>query len=214
MGDELTILLEIFKKFEKEGRQATLSISTNAGKTKIRLELDSSLSPTEPTPGGPSASGGQRCRRRGPAKKAKAKARAALHQATLASSSAADPVARGKEHVPVLKTPEKLLSNPPITDLSLTPVLGEGREEPPSSASTPVATLFICDLPLKCGGGAKCFEIGSRSEHGLPKCGKSFQNENDLIIHAQNNHNYCLEHEQMWYKCKPCKLREWDNNLL
>ena len=83
MGDELTILLEIFKKFEKDGRQATLSISTNAGKTKIRLELDSSLSPTEPTPGGPSASGGQRCRRRGPAKKAKAKARAALHQATV-----------------------------------------------------------------------------------------------------------------------------------
>ena len=79
----MTNLLEIFKKFEKDGRQATLSIATNAGKTKIRLELDLSLSPAEPTP---PASGGQRHRRRGPAKKAKAKARAALHQATLASA--------------------------------------------------------------------------------------------------------------------------------
>ena len=115
MGEELTNLLEIFKKFEKDGRQATLSIATNAGKTKIRLELDLSLSPAEPTP---PASGGQRHRRRGPAKKAKAKARAALHQATLASASAADPVARGEEHVPVLKTPEKELSSPPIADLN------------------------------------------------------------------------------------------------
>ena len=60
----------------------------------------------------------------------------------------------------MLKTPEKELSPSPISDLSLIPVLGEGREEPPSSASTPVAaeetmaTLSICDLPLKCGGGA------------------------------------------------------------
>ena len=40
---------------------------------------------------------------------------------------------------PVLKTPEKERLPPPISDRSLTPVLGEGREEPPSSASTPVA---------------------------------------------------------------------------
>ena len=127
------------------------------------------------------------------------------------------------QHVPVLKTPEKELSPPPSSDLNLTPVLGEGREEPPVSPSTPlaaeetratpVATSFICDLPLKCKGGAKCFEIWSR-EHGLTKCGKSFKSDNDLIIHAQNNHNYCLEHERMWYKCLPCKLREQDNELL
>ena len=122
----------------------------------------------------------------------------------------------------MLKTPEKELSPSPISDLSLIPVLGEGREEPPSSASThveaeetmatPVATMSICDLPLKSGGGAKCFEIWSR-EHGLSKCRKSFQNEYDLIMHVQNNHNYCLEHERMWYKCLPCKLREHDNLL-
>ena len=213
MGDELTNLLDIFKKFQKDGRQATLSFATNAGKTKIRLELDLSLSPAESTP---PASGGQRRRRRGPAKKAKAKVRAALHQATLASASAADPVARGEQHVPVLKTPEKELSSPPISDLSLTPVLEEGREEPPSSTSTPVAaeeimatpvaTSSICDLPLKCGGGANCYEIGSR-EHGLPKCGKSFHNENDLVMHAQNNHNYCLEHEHLSVYLSSCGSR-------
>ena len=93
MGDELANLLEIFKKIEKDGGQATLSISTHAGKTKVKLELVSSLSTTEPTPSLPSspASGGRRRHHRGPAKKAKAKARAALHQASLAS--AADPVA-------------------------------------------------------------------------------------------------------------------------
>ena len=61
------------------------------------------------------------------------------------------------------------------------------------------------------GHGTQCFEIWSR-DHGLAKCGKSFQNENDLITHAKNNHNYCLEHERMWYKCLPCKLREMDDN--
>ena len=131
--------------------------------------------------------------------------------------------ARPLQHPPEVPTPEKERLTDAIDDLHLTPVLGEGREEPPSPASTPVAaeetmatpvaTMSICDLPLKSGGGAKCFEIWSR-EHGLPKCGKSFQNENDLIVHAENNHNYCLEHERMWYKCLPCKLREHDNNLL
>jgi len=81
---------------------------------------------------------------------------------------------------------------------------GVGTSPPPSATT-------ICDLPLKCRGGAKCFEIWSR-DHGLAKCGKSFQNENDLIVHAKNNHNYCLEHERMWYKCLPCKLREMDDN--
>ena len=83
----------------------------------------------------------------------------------------------------------------------------------PVGTSPPPSATTICDLPLKCRGGAKCFEIWSR-DHGLAKCGKSFQNENDLIVHAKNNHNYCLEHERMWYKCLPCKLREMDDNSL
>ena len=88
MGDKLANLLEIFKRVEKDGGQATLSVSTNAGKTTIKLELTSSLSKPAPSLPSSSASGGRRRRHRGPAKKEKAKVRAALHQATLASTTA------------------------------------------------------------------------------------------------------------------------------
>ena len=49
MGDELANLLKIFKRVEKDGRQATLSVSTNAGKTTVKLELTSSLSKPAPS---------------------------------------------------------------------------------------------------------------------------------------------------------------------
>ena len=73
MGDELANLLKIFKRVEKDGGQATLSVSTNAGKTTIKLELTSSLSKPAPSLPSSSASGGRRRRHRGPAKKEKAK---------------------------------------------------------------------------------------------------------------------------------------------
>ena len=47
MGDELANLLEIFKRVEKDGGQATLSVSTDAGKTTIKLELTSPPSQLE-----------------------------------------------------------------------------------------------------------------------------------------------------------------------
>ena len=37
MGDELTLLMEVFHKIEKAGGQATLSVSTVGGKTKVKL---------------------------------------------------------------------------------------------------------------------------------------------------------------------------------
>ena len=37
MGDELSLLLEIFNKIEKAGGQATLSVATDGGKTKVEL---------------------------------------------------------------------------------------------------------------------------------------------------------------------------------
>lgn len=58
-----------------------------------------------------------------------------------ASSSHSEQVSEKEAEAPVLKTPEKERLPPSILDRSLTPVLGEGREEPPSSASTPVAVL-------------------------------------------------------------------------
>ena len=56
-----------------------------------------------------------------------------------ASSCHSEQVSKKEAEAPVLKTPEKERSPPPMPDRSLTPVLGEGREEPPSSALTPVA---------------------------------------------------------------------------
>ena len=98
-------------------------------------------------------------------------------------------------------------------ELLLTPISGQRKEEDTILSS--LHTLHVCDLPKKSGGGTKCIDIGYHGrEHGMLKCGKSFTNENDLIIHAKNNHNYCLEHDRMWYKCIPCKLREQDDNLL
>ena len=35
MGDELSLLLEIFNKIEKAGGQATMSVATEGGKTKV-----------------------------------------------------------------------------------------------------------------------------------------------------------------------------------
>ena len=42
MGDELTLLLEVFHKIEKAGGQATLSASTAGGKSKFKLEVATS----------------------------------------------------------------------------------------------------------------------------------------------------------------------------
>ena len=47
MGDELTLLLEVFHKIEKAGGQATLSVATVGGKTKVKLEI--ATNPAPPT---------------------------------------------------------------------------------------------------------------------------------------------------------------------
>ena len=112
---------------------------------------------------------------------------------------------------PVLPTPEKDRAPDQVAELLLTPISGQRKEEDTILSS--LHTLHVCDLPKKSGGGAKCIDITYHGrEHGMLKCGKSFTNENYLIIHPKNNHNYSLEHGRMWYKCIPCKLREQDDN--
>ena len=76
MGDELSLLLEIFNKIEKAGGQATLCVATGGGKTKVKLEI--TTTPAPPT------SSGRRQRRRGPQARARRNQRAAAHQAALA----------------------------------------------------------------------------------------------------------------------------------
>ena len=99
---------------------------------------------------------------------------------------------------------DQLIWKDQIAELLLTPISGQRKEE--DTISSPL-TVHVCDLPKNSGGGAKCIDITYHGrEHGMLKCGKSFPNVNDLIIHAKNNHNYCLEHDR--FKCIPCKLRE------
>ena len=93
MGDELTSLLDMFHACKKAGKSATLTMSTKGGKAKVKFEAEldnampSSLSTTSPqSASAPSLPGcqaaGDRHRPRGSAvRRAKANARAALHQA-------------------------------------------------------------------------------------------------------------------------------------
>ena len=97
MGDELTCLLAIFHKIEETGGQATLSVATNSGKTKIKFELvlspTTSATSTSSLPTSSAAlrpASGQRKRSR--AARLKAKARAAAHQASLAAAAGTAPV--------------------------------------------------------------------------------------------------------------------------
>ena len=85
MGDELSLLLEIFNKIEKAGGQATLCVATGGGKTKVKLEI--TTTPAPPTGSTPTSSGRRQCRR-GPRARARRNQRAAAHQAALAEAAA------------------------------------------------------------------------------------------------------------------------------
>ena len=78
MGDELTILLEAFHKIEKAGGQATLSISTVGGKTKVNLVTATNPAPPTVSPSTPSTPA-RRHRRRGARARARRNQRAAAH---------------------------------------------------------------------------------------------------------------------------------------
>ena len=97
MGDELTLLLEVFHKIEKAGGQASLSVTTVGGNTKMKLEI--ATTPVPPTESSSTSSPtGRRHRRRGPRARARRNQRAAAHQAALAeaatSASLEDPPSR------------------------------------------------------------------------------------------------------------------------
>ena len=65
MGDELTLLLEVFHKVEKAGGQATLSLATVGGKTKMKLEIGTTPEPPNES-SSTSSPTGRRHRQRGP----------------------------------------------------------------------------------------------------------------------------------------------------
>ena len=126
MGDELTYLLEAFHKIEKAGGQATLSVSTVGGKTKIKLV-------TAATPDPPSESTStsstpeRRHRRRGARARARRNQRAAAHQASLAEAATSVPL----EDPP---HPLHLLPSPPPAS-GRRRVMSVGRPDMPSFSS-------------------------------------------------------------------------------
>ena len=105
MGDELSLLLEIFNKIEKAGGQATLCVATGGGKTKVKLEI--TTTPAPPTWSTPTSSG-RRQRRRGPRARARRNQRAAAHQAALAEAATSAPL-----EDPPSRPPLQLLSSLP-----------------------------------------------------------------------------------------------------
>ena len=88
MGDELTLLLEVFNKIEKAGGQATLSVATVGGKTKVKFEIATTPAPPAST------STTRRPRRRSAQARARRNQRAAAHQAALAEAAATAPPER------------------------------------------------------------------------------------------------------------------------
>ena len=107
MGDELTLLLEVFHKIEKAGGQASLSVTTVGGNTKMKLEI--ATTPVPPTESSSTSSPtGRRHRRRGPRARARRNQRAAAHQAALAEAATSAPL-----EDPPPCPPLQLLPSPP-----------------------------------------------------------------------------------------------------
>ena len=125
MGDELTLLLEVFHKIEKAGGQANLSVSTAGGKTKVKLEIATTAAPptlstsTSSTPA-------RRHRRRGARARACRNQRAAAHQASLAEAATSVPL------------------NPPCRPLQLLP------SPPPASGRRRVMSVGRPEMPTFC----------------------------------------------------------------
>ena len=147
MGDELTILLEAFHKIEKAGGQATLSVSTSCGKTKVKLVTSTTAAPPSVSPS-TSSTPGRRHRRRSARARARRNLRAAAHQASLAEAATSvpldpprplqlhpsPPLASGRRQVITVARPEV----PTFPTLNV-----DGPSSPPPAAPPP---LFNCDI--------------------------------------------------------------------
>ena len=128
MGDELNILLEAFHKIEKAGGQATLSVSTVGGRTKINLVTATTPAPPTGSPSTKTSSTPvRRHRRRGARARARRNQRAAAHQASLAEAAASVPL----EDAP---RPLHLLPSPPPAS-GRRRVMSVGRPDMPSFSS-------------------------------------------------------------------------------
>ena len=155
MGDELTLLLEVFHKIEKAGGQATLPLATSGGKTKVKLEIVTTSAPPNVS-SSTSSTPERRHRRRGARARARRNQRAAVHQASLAEAASSVPLVPPRHPLHILPSP------PPASGRRR--VMSVGRPEmptfsslnldgdppvPPSSASTNpwIPCLNNCSIP-------------------------------------------------------------------
>ena len=203
MGDELTILLEAFHKIEKAGGQATLSISTVGGKTKVNLVTATNPAPPTVSPSTPSTPA-RRHRRRGARARARRNQRAAAHQASLAEAATttsvpledpphplhilpSPPPASGRRRVMSVGRPDmpsfsslNLDGNPPV---------------PPSSLPTnPWIPCFDdcdikedhCEVCYRCcficieHGGCICYSVINQPNPDCSQCGQQLELGLDL----------------------------------
>ena len=93
-----------------------------------------------------------------------------------------------KHIFPVLKTPEKERSHPPISDLNLTPVLGEEREEPLSSV-----TCENCQGPFSADHQCDNKEVELKQweidKYVCKRCSKYVGSTTGYLF----DHKYCTE---------------------
>ena len=151
MGDELTLLLEVFHKIEKAGGQASLSVTTVGGNTKMKLEI--ATTPVPPTESSSTSSPtGRRHRRRGPRARARRNQRAAAHQAALAEAATRASLDRPPPR------PLRLLPSPPPKSGRRQSVSRRAAGYTCSAVcqlrvpSTPAASQNSCENSINCGG--------------------------------------------------------------
>ena len=172
MGDELTLLLEVFHKIEKAGGQATLSASTAFGKSKFKLEVATSAAPPSVSPSTSSTSG-RRHRRRGARARARRNQRAAAHQASLAEAATttsvpledpphplrilpSPPPASGRRRVMSVGRPDMTS----FSSLNLDGPTSPAPAPPPLLRPICAVTAVRCRIPEEhCDDCKKCFEL-------------------------------------------------------
>ena len=181
MGDELTILLEAFHKIEKAGGQATLSVSTSCGKTKVKLVTSTTAAPPSVSPS-TSSTPGRRHRRRSARARARRNLRAAAHQASLAEAATSVPLdpprplhlhpspppASGRRQVTTVARPDVATfptlnvdgpSSPPpipappqpLPPRSVAPIKVQQRVEPSNTSGVDTINCYQCRKDFKCG---------------------------------------------------------------
>ena len=150
MGDELSGLLEIFKKVKEAGGQATLTATTKEGKTKFNLEIVSPPAtappPLQPVPGH------ARRRHRGAAARARRRQRAADHQGTTLAAPAPvsqppAPPAPGEVSAPAGPHHDHLPQRRPLFPIFLpSPSPSTGRRRVMSLARLPLPSFASLNI--------------------------------------------------------------------